>query len=122
MLDTLVADLTDVRLWLFVLIVTAFGLAEKFAIYRAGRRTAEADLSSMPGINEERRIRLETMFQTRGPYVLLIASIPGIGAAAAAIAGAFGVTTAAFVIRVTISNLIRNWLIVILSGQIAALV
>ncbi len=77
MLETLVADLTDVRLWLLVLLVSAVGLAEKLAIYHAGQRTAEADLSSLPGVNEERRARLETMFQMRGTYILLLASIPG---------------------------------------------
>lgn len=77
MLETLVADLTDVRLWLLVLLVSAVGLAEKLAIYHAGQRTAKADLSSLPGVNEERRARLETMFQMRGTYILLLASIPG---------------------------------------------
>ncbi len=121
MLEILIADLTDLRLWLFVLIVTAIGLVEKLAFYRAGQRSADADLSSVPGINSERRARLETMFLTRGTYILLLASIPGIGAATTAVAGNVGVAIVAFVIWVTISNLIRNWLIVILSGQLAIL-
>ena len=121
MLEILIADLTDLRLWLFVLIVSAIGLAEKLAFYRAGQRSAGADLSTIPGINAERRARLETMFQTRGTYILLLASIPGIGAATTAVAGNVGVAIIAFILWVTISNLIRNWLIVILSGQLAIL-
>ena len=122
MLETLFTDLTDVRLWLIVLIVSAVGLAEKLAIYRAGQRSAEAGLAtSMPGIDGERRAKLETMFETRGTYILLLASIPGIGAAMAAVAGNVGVATATFVLWVAISILIRNWLIVILSGQLVTL-
>ncbi len=95
--------------------VTAVGLAEKLALYRAGQRSAKAALSDVPGFNPERRARLEAMFQTRGTYILLLASIPGIGAATAAVA------TATLVLWVTISILVRNWLIVILSGQLAIL-
>ncbi|MGW8319491.1 MAG: hypothetical protein ACWGPS_09615 [Candidatus Promineifilaceae bacterium] len=119
MLDILVTDLTNPRLWLLVLLVSAVGLAEKLAIYRAGQRTAEADLTSLPGVNEERRARLETMFQTRGTYILLLASIPGVGAAMAAVSGNVGVATATFVLWATISLLVRNWLLVILSGQLS---
>ena len=61
MLEILIADLTDLRLWLFVLIVSAFGLPEKLAFYRAGQRSSGADLSNVPGINSERRARLETL-------------------------------------------------------------
>jgi len=101
--------------------VTAVRLAEKLALYRAGQRSAKAALSDVPGFNPERRARLEAMFQTRGTYILLLASIPGIGAATAAVAETVGVATALFVFWVTISNLIRNWLLVILSGQLASL-
>lgn len=118
MLEILVTDLTDLRLWLIVILISAVGLAEKLAIYRAGQRTAKADLSGLPGVTQERRARLEQMFETRGSYILLLASIPGIGAAMTAIAGNVGITTAVFVLWVTISILVRNWLIVILSGQV----
>lgn len=119
MLGILVTDFTNPRLWLLVLLVSAVGLAEKLAIYRAGQRTAGADLTDMPGITEERRARLDMMFQTRGTYILLLASIPGVGAAMAAVAGNIGVATAAFVLWATISLLVRNWLLVILSGQLS---
>lgn len=121
MLETLVTDLTDLRLWLLVILISAVGLAEKLAIYRAGKSTAKADLSNLPGVTDERRTRLEGMFQTRGTYILLLASIPGIGAVMTAVAGNVGVSTAVFVLWVSISILVRNWLLVILSGQLAQL-
>jgi membrane protein DedA with SNARE-associated domain len=121
MLEILLADLTDLRLWLVVLIVSAVGLIEKLAFYRAGKRSAGSGLSDIPGIDPERADRLETMFQTKGTYILLLASIPGIGAATTAVAGIVGVNIALFVVWVAISNLIRNWLIVILSGQLSIL-
>ena len=121
MLQTIVTDLTDVRLWLIVLGVTAIGLAEKLAIFRAGQSTAKADLSSLPGVTQERRARFEEMFQTKGSYILLLASIPGIGAAMSAVAGNLEVSTSSFVLFVFISTLVRNWLIVFLSGQLTLL-
>jgi membrane protein YqaA with SNARE-associated domain len=120
MLEIAVDDLTDVRLWLFVLMVTVIGLAEKYAIYRAGQLGAETDIPDAMGYSPERRARIKTMLETRGTYILLLASIPGIGAATAAIAGSVGVAIPVFVFWVTISNLVRNWLIVILAGQLAA--
>jgi membrane protein DedA with SNARE-associated domain len=121
MLDTLVADLTDVRLWMIVILVTVIGLIEKLAIYRAGQRSVETELSDVLGYSQERQARYEEMFRTRGAYILLLASIPGIGAAMSAVAGFVGVALAPFVIWVTISNLIRNWLIVLFTGQLASL-
>ena len=91
MLETLIADLNDLRLWILVLIVTAIGLVEKLAFYRAGQRSADADLSSMPSINPERRARVESLFETRGTTILLLGSIPGISAATTAVAGHVGV-------------------------------
>jgi len=121
MLDTLLADLTNVRLWLIVVFVSALGLLEKLAIYRAGKLSAETGLPDVLGYDPERRASLESMFQTRGTYILLLASIPGIGAAIAAVAGTLGVPTAVFVIWVTISNLVRNWLIVLLTLPLMSL-
>jgi len=118
MAETMITDLTDLRLWLIVLVWTAVGVAEKLAFYRVGQSSANADLSNVPGINQERRARLETYFHERGSYILLLASIPGIGAATSAVAGNVGVGMLTFVIWVTISNLIRNWLIIFLTGQI----
>jgi membrane protein YqaA with SNARE-associated domain len=121
MLETLVTDLTDPRLWIFILIVSAVGLAEKLAIYSAGKRASEADLTGLPGVTEERQARLILTFQTKGTYILLLASIPGIGAAMTAVAGYVGVVTTTFILWVTISILVRNWLIVILTGQLIGL-
>jgi membrane protein DedA with SNARE-associated domain len=121
MLDTLVADLTDLRLWMIVILVTVIGLLEKLAIYRAGQRSVETELSDVLGYNQERQARYEELFRTRGAYILLLASIPGIGAAMSAVAGFVSVALAPFVIWVTISNLIRNWLIVLFTGQLASL-
>ena len=117
MLEILVTDLADPRLWLLVILVCAVGLAEKLAIYHAGQLSAEADLSTMPGVTEERQASLEPMFQRRCTYILLPASIPGIGAAVTAVAGNVGISAARFILWVTISLLVRNWLIVILSRQ-----
>lgn len=121
MIETLVSDLTDVRLWIIVLSVTAIGLVEKLAIFRAGQSTAKANLSNLPGVTKERRARIEEMFQNRGSYILLLASIPGIGAAISAVAGNLGVSSSIFVLFVFISTLVRNWMIVILSGQLTLL-
>lgn len=121
MIDTLIADFTDLRLWLVVLFLSAVGLASKLAIYRAGKFSADSDLSSFPGYSPERQARLDKQFKARGSLVLLLASIPGIGALTAAIAGNIGVRLSAVVFWVLISNIIRNWLIILFTGQVASL-
>ena len=105
MFGTLLADLTDPRLWLIVIFVSAVGLIEKLAIYRAGQQSASADLRRVMGLEPERADRLKTLFETRGSYILMLVSIPGIGAALSIVAGAIGVTTAIFIFWVSISNL-----------------
>ena len=121
MIDTLIADFTDLRLWLVVIFLSAVGLASKLAIYRAGKFSADSDLSGFPGYSPERRARLDRMFEMRGSIVLLLASIPGVGALTAAVAGNIGVSQAAFVFWVSISNITRNWLIVLFTGQLTSL-
>jgi membrane protein YqaA with SNARE-associated domain len=53
--------------------------------------------------------------------LLLLASVPVIGSVITVLAGADVVAMPAFVVFVVISNLVRNWLIVILAGGIVQL-
>ena len=121
MLKTLFVDLTDLRLWLIVLAVSAIGVADKLVYYYAGRRGGKAALKDIPGLTPERAEKLHNLYDRWGTLLLLLASVPVIGSAMTVLGGVGGVSRTLFIVLVSISNLVRNWLIVILSGGIVAL-
>jgi membrane protein DedA with SNARE-associated domain len=121
MLETLVTDLTDLRLWLIVLAVSAFGVADKLVYYYAGQRGGNSALNKIPGYTPERAEKLHQLYARWGAFLLLLASIPMIGSALTVLGGVGGVGRNVFVVLVATSNLVRNWLIVFLSGGIVQL-
>jgi membrane protein DedA with SNARE-associated domain len=121
MLETLFVDLTDLRLWLIVLAVSAFGVADKLVFYYAGQRHGKAALNDIHGFTPERAEKFHQLYARWGSLLLLLASVPVIGSAITVLGGVGGVSRTLFIVLVSISNLVRNWLIVILSGGIVAL-
>ena len=121
MLKTLFVDLTDLRLWLIVLAVSAFGVADKLVYYYAGQRGGQDALNKIHGFTPERAQKLHNLYDRWGTLLLLLASVPVIGSAMTVLGGVGGVSRNLFIVLVSISNLVRNWLIVILSGGIVAL-
>lgn len=121
MLQTLFVDLTDLRLWLIVLTVSAFGVADKLVYYYAGQRHGKDALNKIHGYTPERAEKLHRIYDRWGSLLLLLASVPVIGSSMTVLGGVGGVGRNLFIVLVFISNLVRNWLIVILSGGIAQL-
>jgi membrane protein DedA with SNARE-associated domain len=121
MLETLFVDLTDLRLWFIVLAVSAFGVADKLVYYYAGKRHGKDALNEIHGFTPERVEKLHRLYARWGKSLLLLASVPVIGSAMTVLGGVGGVARNTFIVLVSISNLVRNWLIVILAGGIAGL-
>jgi membrane protein YqaA with SNARE-associated domain len=121
MLDAIIADLTNPTYWLIVLIITAIGLFNKLIYYKAGQRSGKAALNNIHGYTQERADELHHLYARWGSSLLLLASVPVIGSVATVLAGADGVALSVVVVFVVISNLVRNWLIVILAGGIVQL-
>jgi membrane protein DedA with SNARE-associated domain len=115
MLDAIIADLTNPTYWLVVLILTAIGLFNKLVYYKAGQRSGEDSLNKIHGYTPERADELHHLYGRWGSPLLLLASVPVIGSVTTVLAGADGVALRALVIFVVISNLVRNWLIIILA-------
>ena len=113
--------LIDPTMWIMVLIVSLVGVATKLAYYNIGKRGKDSVLEHIPRITPERWESLGASYEKRGSVMLLLASIPVIGSAIAAAAGAFEARVGMFVVLVLISNLIRNWLLVIVFGKTLAL-
>ena len=120
MLDILASYLTDPKLWLIVLTLCAFGLLERSAVFYASQQKGKAILHELPGFTPERKDSLERLHERWGSSLLLVAGIPLIGNLFAALAGAGNTRRVTFVVLVGISYLFRNWLIVILAGQIVS--
>ena len=118
MLETLIADLTNPRLWLVVLVWTAIGVINKLVYYEAGERSGKVALENIHGYTQERANRFYSHYDRWGSPLLLLASVPVIGSVTTVLAGADGVALPILVVFVVISNLIRNWIIIILAGGI----
>jgi len=121
MLDTIVADLTNGRLWLVVLVWTAIGVFNKLVYYEAGERGGNAALNKVHGFNQERADKFHNLYDRWGSILLLLASVPVIGSVVTVLGGVRRVAIPVFVIMVVISNLVRNWIIIILSGGVVQL-
>ena len=118
MLDVLAGLLTDPKLWLIVLALCAFGLLERWAVFYASQQKGKAILHELPGFTPERKDSLERLHNRLGSSLLFVAGIPLIGNLFAALAGVGNTRRVTFLVLVGISYLFRNWLIVILSGEI----
>ena len=121
MLDIVIADLTSTRLWLVVLAVTAFGLIDKLVFYQAGKHGGSAALNKVHGFTPERADKFHSLYESWGAFLLLLAAVPVIGSVATVLSGVSGVALPIFIVLVVISNLVRNWLLIILSSGVVQL-
>lgn len=118
MLDVLVSSFTDPKLWLIVLVWGAIMMLERWVVFHTSRRLGQAVLHDMPGLTQERQESIVDMAERWGSSALLLASIPLFGQVLTAIAGTGKASLVTFLILVGISYLVRNWIVVILSGEI----
>jgi membrane protein DedA with SNARE-associated domain len=121
MLDGLFDDLTSLRLWIIVLILSAIGIIEKTVIFYAGERKGDAVLDDLPGLTPGRKEQMKKLSERWGSIIMILASIPLVGSAVTAVSGIGHARRATFFLLVVISYLIRNWLIIILSGQVLSI-
>lgn len=121
MLESAVAALTNPSLWLVMLVWVAIGVINKSIYYEAGERSGKAALEKIHGYTQERADRFYAQYDHWGSPLLLLASIPVFGSVISVLAGVDRVAMLAFIVLVVISNLIRNWIIIILAGWIVQL-
>ena len=120
-LENLIADLTNPTLWLVVLALTLFGVADRLVFYHAGKRGGKAALDKVHGYTPERAERLHSLYERWGALLLAITSVPLIGSALTVLGGISGFSLPLFIIFAVISYLVRNWLIVLLSSGVVHL-
>jgi len=121
MLENLIADLTNSIYWLVVLAFTIFGLANRLIFYHAGKRGGKDALDKVHGYSSERVDHLHSLYEHWGSLLFLITSIPVIGSSLTVLCGMKGVSLPIFIVLATISYLVRNWLIVLLSSGVVGL-
>jgi membrane protein DedA with SNARE-associated domain len=117
----IIADLTNTRLWVVVLIWAAIGVFNKVVYYKAGERSGKAALNHIHGYTPEKADKYHQLYQRWGSPLLLLASVPVIGSVITVLGGVGRVAMPTFIILVVVSNLVRNWLIIILSGGVVQL-
>lgn len=106
--------LTDPEIWLFLLAISALGALARLTNYYAGQRGKEKIESLYPRIKPETWERVINSYQRLGATPLLIASIPLIGTLLTIGAGMAGIGRTPFLVVVTISKVIRNWILVLI--------
>ncbi len=110
--------LSDPKLWLLILGASVLGAFARLANYYAGSRGKDVIQSLYPQIEPERWERIIRLYERLGRLPLLISSIPIIGTMLTVGAGMAGVSRNSFLFWVTVSKIIRNWILVFLFSQV----
>lgn len=100
--------------WLLVILLSLLGLVGNLALFKLGKEGQEAVASRFPRIDPARWKRAGELFETRGSWILLLSSLPGLGIVLSTAAGAYGVKTLEFVLWVLIAKMARNWILLII--------
>jgi len=107
----------SVGLWIGVILISLVGVLTKLVYFKIGEEGRQAILEHVPRLEPEQLESIEKRFQEGGPGILLLSSIPGLGSAIAAAAGLLETPLAKFIVLVLISNLVRNFLLVVVVDQ-----
>ena len=108
--------------WLLVILLSLLGVVGNLTLYKLGKEGKEAVASRFPRIDLARFRRAGELFETRGSWILLLSSVPGLGLLLSTAAGAFGIKTHEFLLWVMVSKIVRNWLLLIIVANLYYLV
>jgi membrane protein YqaA with SNARE-associated domain len=108
--------LLDPIAWLVVVGFSLLGGVGNLALYQVGRQGVDAIRQRFPRIKDEQWLRVKGLYERYGAWILLLSGIPVLGSMLTTAAGAFDVPRPAFLLLVTISKILRNWLLVILAA------
>ena len=107
--------------WLLVILLSVLGAVGNLTLYKVGEEGMEAVISRFPQINPARWNRAGELFETRGSWILLLSSLPGLGLVLSTAAGAFGIRMLVFVLWVVVAKMVRNWLLLFLVVNVYSL-
>jgi len=106
--------LSDPKLWLLVLLLSIWGSLARLPNYYLGQRGKEKIETLYPRIKPETWERVLGYYERLGPIPLLVSSIPLIGSVLTIAAGMAGIGRNSFLFWVSVSKIIRNWILVFL--------
>ena len=104
--------LVNYRLWILVLLVSAWGTAGSLIPYYVGQRGTKAVFEHYPRLRGRPWERLEALYQKWGALTLILSSIPGLGSALLVAAGAVGIGRQVFLFWVFLGKVLRYWAVV----------
>lgn len=106
--------LTDPQIWLLILVISTLGSLARLANFYAGQRGKEKIEAVYTRIKPETWENVLGSYRRMGPLPLLVASIPFVGTVLTIGAGMVGIGRNSFLLWVTISKVIRNWILVLI--------
>ena len=104
--------LVNFRLWLLVLLVSAWGTAGSLIPYYVGQRGTRAVFEHYPRLRGRPWERLEALYQKWGAVALILSGIPALGTALLVAAGACGIGRQVFLLWVFLGKVLRYWVVV----------
>jgi membrane protein YqaA with SNARE-associated domain len=106
--------LLDPTAWLIVIAFSVLGSIGNLALYQVGSQGVDAIRQRFPRIKEDQWLRVKSLYDKYGGWILLLSGIPVLGSLLTTAAGAFGVPRPLFLLLVTIGKMLRNWVLAIL--------
>jgi membrane protein YqaA with SNARE-associated domain len=97
-----------------VLSFTVFGVAINVGSYHAGQRGGRAVRERFSSIPVERWEQVDGWYERWGSGLLVLSAVPGLGTLLTAGAGVAGIRFLPFLLWVSSSKLVRNWLLALL--------
>lgn len=110
----MIALLLDVETWLVIIILSFLGSFGRVIKYQLGKQGKDRIVETLPRIGPETWDKVLAWHGRLGVLVLLVASLPIVGTLVSVGAGMQGVGRGTFIFWVTVSKVIRNWLLVFL--------
>ena len=94
--------------------ISGVGIAISVGAYHAGQRGDAAVRERVSRVSDELWHRIQGAYDRWGSGLLVLSSIPGLGTVLTAGTGMFGIGFLPFLFWVSLSKVVRNWLLALL--------
>jgi membrane protein YqaA with SNARE-associated domain len=110
--------LTDLRVLLLIVIVSALGVAVLLGGYYLGRKGEGEAQKHSDRISPEKLEQFRTRYERWGAWLLLLAIIPYVGPPLSVAAGVVGIKIWTFVVMAFIAKFVQTALVVVTLGEV----
>ncbi len=110
--------LTDLRVLLLIVLVSALGVAVLLGGYYLGRKGEDEAQKHSDRISPEKLDQFRKRYERWGAWLLLLAIIPYLGVPLSVVAGVVGIRVLTFVVLTFIAKFVQTALVVVVLGEV----